>query len=233
MSDPPREKPYSTKIWRDFRKGLLERFGEYCAKCGKTGPGVVLQIHHLKYRRGVKPWEYPLSDLEILCRGCHAEAHGRIMPRTGWELEAFNDTGEPSEECELCGTEIRYVYTISHPSWGLLDVGEQCCDKLTAEIDATGHLRLYKSALRRKETFLKSPLWRRVGSSLFRRYANFYCEIHPDEAGHRLKLTCEGLGEIPGRKLFASEDEAKALLFDLVESGELVALFVKRFGRSE
>lgn len=224
---------YSTKEWKSFRKTLIEKFGAYCSKCKSSGAGVVPQVHHVKYRSGLKPWEYGLADLEILCRGCHAEIHGHIPPRTGWELESFNDAGEPCEECERCGTEIRYVFTISHPRWGILDVGEQCCERLTAEIDATGHLRLYKSALRRKETFLKSPLWRRVGSSLFRRYANFYCEIHPDESGRRLKLTCEGLGEIPGRKLFASEDEAKALLFDLVESGELVALFLKRFGRSE
>ena len=115
----------------------------------------------------------------------------------------------------------------------MLDVGKQCCANLTAEINLSGHLRFYKSALRRKETFLKSPLWRRVGRSLFRRYANLHCETHPDEAGRRLKLTCERLGEIPGRTLFASEGEAKALLFDLVVSGELFALFLKRFERSE
>jgi hypothetical protein len=170
-----------------------------------------------------------------LCRGCHAEAHGRIPPSTGWELESFHDSGEgePSETCERCGTSIRYVYTISHPAWGVLDVGEQCCDRLTSEIDASGHLRLWKSAEERKARFLDSPLWKRVGGSLCRRYRDFYCEVHPDGDGHRLKLSRAGLGEIPGRKLFASEADAKALLFDLVETGELAKLFLKRFGRSE
>jgi hypothetical protein len=139
----------------------------------------------------------------------------------------------PSEVAALRALAGKLGCTISHPAWGVLDVGEQCCDRLTSEIDASGHLRLWKSAGERKARFLASSLWTRIGGSLCRCYRDFYCEVHPDGDGYRLKLSCVGRGEIPGRTVFASEDEAKARLFDLVETGELANVFAKRFPRTE
>lgn len=37
---------------------------------------VLLNVHHMKYRKGVQPWNYPNEDLTTLCVSCHQAEHG-------------------------------------------------------------------------------------------------------------------------------------------------------------
>ena len=60
------------KEWKDFRKLVFKERGRKCEKCGKESN---LQIHHTQYRKGWLPWEYPMSMIKVLCRGCDASVH--------------------------------------------------------------------------------------------------------------------------------------------------------------
>ena len=58
--------------WKERRKEILEIDGNRCKRC-KSEQG--LEVHHLKYIRGKKLWEYGDSDLITLCESCHEEVH--------------------------------------------------------------------------------------------------------------------------------------------------------------
>ena len=61
-----------TKEWKDFRKLVFASRGKVCEMCGaKTN----LQVHHPKYVFGRKAWEYPISEVVVLCRNCHEHIH--------------------------------------------------------------------------------------------------------------------------------------------------------------
>ena len=62
-----------TKKWKEKRKEIFKLKGKVCSKCGATKK---LQVHHLYYQDGKKPWEYPNEALVVLCKDCHKESHG-------------------------------------------------------------------------------------------------------------------------------------------------------------
>ncbi len=59
--------------WPAFRKFIFAGRGCKCEKCGSHER---LQIHHIKYKEGLRPWEYTCNDVMVLCRDCHAKIHG-------------------------------------------------------------------------------------------------------------------------------------------------------------
>jgi 5-methylcytosine-specific restriction endonuclease McrA len=60
-----------SEVWRGKRNAALEAFGRICSRCRATGSG--LHVHHRTYRRfGGRE---VLSDLEVLCKSCHAQKH--------------------------------------------------------------------------------------------------------------------------------------------------------------
>lgn len=66
-----------TKQWKDFREAILLRDNYSCKLCGKTRN---LNVHHIKYIRGLKPWEYPDDLVITLCNECHNKVHN-IEPK--------------------------------------------------------------------------------------------------------------------------------------------------------
>ena len=57
--------------WQRRRLEIMQRDDFECTDCGdKENP---LNVHHVRYKRGRKPWEYDDCDLETLCEDCHAE----------------------------------------------------------------------------------------------------------------------------------------------------------------
>jgi 5-methylcytosine-specific restriction endonuclease McrA len=56
--------------WQTTRAAALRRAGHQCESCGAVE---TLQVHHLTYKRLRR--ELP-TDLKVLCRVCHMEAHG-------------------------------------------------------------------------------------------------------------------------------------------------------------
>lgn len=58
-----------SRAWEQRRDGALRRAGRRCGVCG-SGDG--LSVHHVTYDRvGLER----VSDLRVLCRGCHEAAH--------------------------------------------------------------------------------------------------------------------------------------------------------------
>lgn len=123
---------YHKNQWKECKERILKRDDYTCQKCGIKGDTAHLQVHHLRYIKGNKAWEYDDADLVTLCKGCHAELHGKIMPRSGWEYQYSQDLEDVSGECELCGNPIRFEHTIFHPDWGYLNVGCVCAENLTS-----------------------------------------------------------------------------------------------------
>jgi hypothetical protein len=60
--------------WQQKRLEVLNAAGWECQHCGSRDNAVQLHVHHVRYIRGCKPWEYDLSDLQALCEKCHDSA---------------------------------------------------------------------------------------------------------------------------------------------------------------
>ena len=58
--------------WQRKRLETLQAAGWACSNCGDKTK--TLHVHHLKYRRGAKPWEYEADELRSLCEKCHDDA---------------------------------------------------------------------------------------------------------------------------------------------------------------
>jgi predicted RNA-binding Zn-ribbon protein involved in translation (DUF1610 family) len=70
-----RQKKYQEYLksphWIETRNSMIERAGRKCQLCGYTG---WLDVHHNTYERLGEEW---VSDLIVLCRGCHTKHHAR------------------------------------------------------------------------------------------------------------------------------------------------------------
>ena len=65
-----RRKLYYNKKWYEYSESIIKRDNFQCRQSGKY-PDVILRTH-IKYKQGLKPWEYPEKDCLTLCKGCHA-----------------------------------------------------------------------------------------------------------------------------------------------------------------
>lgn len=61
-----------SETWRDLRTLMLDIYGHRCAICSSPDE---LQVHHLTYDRF--GGDELLTDLQVLCKTCHEDAHGR------------------------------------------------------------------------------------------------------------------------------------------------------------
>jgi 5-methylcytosine-specific restriction endonuclease McrA len=67
----PGPKFYETKEWRSLRYRALKLHGARCQCCGRSPPGVVLHVDHIKPRSKYPELELELSNLQILCEDCN------------------------------------------------------------------------------------------------------------------------------------------------------------------
>ena len=58
--------------WKAKRAKILERDNFKCTRCGETK---YLQVHHVHYIQGRKPWQVPDFYLITVCRNCHKYYH--------------------------------------------------------------------------------------------------------------------------------------------------------------
>ncbi len=210
MSDYRRDK------WINYREEVIRLDGYACTMCGKSREdGVVLQVHHKFYDKGKKPWEYDYDACVTVCKKCHAVEHGIIPPDFGWEYCGSDDLGSPDGECDYCGKQIRYIFFITHPSWYSLEVGEQCCDKLTSTMIATELMSAKRLLDERRKRFVSSSKWvvSKVGAGI--RRGKFNIRII---SGEKFRVVVNG---VVGKKLFQTELDAKCFIFDVLESGRL------------
>lgn len=59
--------------WQRKRLEILQAANFGCEKCGATEK--TLHVHHKKYVKGRKAWEYSRDELASLCEDCHEREH--------------------------------------------------------------------------------------------------------------------------------------------------------------
>ena len=217
--------PYSHADWFQFREDVIKLDGGRCVRCLRSRlDGVVLQVHHKAYVRGRRPWEYPYDECETLCKGCHAEEHGKIMPRSGWSLIGSDDLGDLVGNCELCETRLRHIYLIEYPSWGAMAVGTDCCDRLTGTTDARAYLDQYTKSRAKRKRFVSSPRWQAFHTGEFAiKQSGIRIRISPSNGKFRIFM--DG---VAGKVNHDTILDAKLKVFELIESGEANAYLERR-----
>lgn len=217
--------PYRHTEWIAFRTRVIQLDGGRCVRCFRgRSDGVILQVHHRQYVSGRLPWEYPISDCETLCKGCHAEEHRHVMPQTGWHLVGSDDLGDLSGECELCGTYLRYTFAVIHPTWGSMMVGTNCCDKLTATDDASQHMDWFTKRRDRLARFVESNRWKKRNENVtVLQEADAAYRIEPHGPAFRIAVN----GQL-GLREYSSVLEARKHLFGIRESGEAAAFIARQ-----
>lgn len=103
--------PYREQLldprWQRLRLEVLEAARWECQNCGASDK--TLHVHHKRYVKGRKVWEYAPEELESLCKDCHKAHHderelldrlladaplSEIIPL----LAGFLDAGEPRDD---------------------------------------------------------------------------------------------------------------------------------------
>ncbi len=81
---------YKHPLWQKRRREIIEKANYKCEDCGVE---LGLQVHHIIYLRGKKPWEYGDELLRCFCDECHEVAE-RI------KNEILTNVGRMSLECQ-------------------------------------------------------------------------------------------------------------------------------------
>ena len=211
--------------WEKFRSEVIEIDDHRCVRCGKSrDEGAVLQVHHKYYEAGRRYWDYPLSACETLCSGCHAKDHGIISPDFGWEFLSDCDLGSRCGTCDYCGNSLRYSYAIQHPNWGRMDVGEDCCNLLTATEQASRRIDEHKKRSGRRLRFIGSPRWSlQADGARMIEFDSYRVAIRPEQGAYRVWINYAR-----GGKLYSALDDAKGAAFDAIENGSAREYLRKR-----
>jgi 5-methylcytosine-specific restriction endonuclease McrA len=132
-----------TDDWKIRRIWIIQKDKYTCQTCGKLGsdnflllPGIMegdtlkpfnepiivadeesleLNVHHVCYRKGLEPWEYPDEELITLCPECHKKIHEEQ------DIPIFNETGKiisNTTKCDRCGG-YGYIPQYSHIQSGI------------------------------------------------------------------------------------------------------------------
>jgi len=206
---------YARQEWRTYRVRCIEAVDGLCQMCGRgKDDGKTMQVHHPYYVRGRKPWEYPIEHCVVLCRGCHAEQHGLIMPRDGWTvLYSDLDSNSPQGpfECENCSRDIMWLVTIYHPEWGDAIVGTECAENLSLGSEMVA----LKSYHRRLTTFVSSPRWGVTPKGFKIHQKGHNALVFAFRGGYRIKI-----GDDWGRITFDTIEAAKHRIFEVIEHRE-------------
>lgn len=64
---------YKHPSWQRKRLEAMEAAEFTCQRC--YDKDTTLNVHHRRYVKGRKVWEYELRELEVLCEPCHEEFH--------------------------------------------------------------------------------------------------------------------------------------------------------------
>lgn len=207
---------YKTEQWSQFREEIFEMDGYACVRCGRARPEVVLQVHHKKYVTGRAVWDYPSSQCETICKGCHAAEHGKIMPQSGWDFVSQGDLGDLIGKCERCGTVIRHTFFVDHPNWYPMVVGTVCCDDLTGTQTAS-KIRKFQE---RKKRFLSSSRWIQEEGYITITQKGLRIRIGAVVGGYRLEIH----GKM-GKEIYDTEEDAKMKVFEFIDSGQANEFF--------
>ncbi len=76
MAEPTYIEQLNDPRWQRKRLEIMERDNFACSCCGTTF--LKLNVHHLYYLKGLKPWEYDNEAMVTLCDSCHEFAHNSL-----------------------------------------------------------------------------------------------------------------------------------------------------------
>lgn len=210
---------YRKNEWKEFRLKILETDNYTCCRCneyyGETPS--FLNVHHNTYYRHRKPWDYPIDTLTTLCRKCHAQEHGIIIPDSDWEFVSCYDEGELSAECEYCGNKMRYVHILYHPNWGYIQVGCKCADKLTESNDGSE----YEKYLKRMIKFINSNKWIKEDENtiIYKNYCSCYIKIQKQDNQYSVEINGYQL-----QKYYSNINDAKEAAYSSISSERISEL---------
>lgn len=211
---------YKHVDWARFREEVIKLDGGKCVRCERSrADGVVLQVHHKFYVPGRLPWKYEHVECETLCKGCHAQEHGIIMPQADWTLLGSDDLGGLYGNCESCGTELRYIFAITHPKWGTMEVGTDCCDRLTLTTKASEQQKVREARGR----FLSSKRWKEDLGKWTIKQKGIAVRISPSNGKFCISMD-DALSKVEYETLM----DAKLKVYDVIDSGEAAAYLKKR-----
>lgn len=218
-------KGYQTGRWQQFRREVIDLDGGRCNRCRRREAEVVLQVHHKIYIPDRAPWQYDYRDCETLCKGCHAAEHGKIPPKSGWKYLGYEDLGDVSANCELCGSNFRYQFFVYHKDWGNMLVGSLCCNALTGNEIASGLVDQQTKFEERRRRFVRSKRWMTISGREIIRQKGIRIEISLNEGKYAIQLD-----HYPGQRAFETMQEAKSHVFDILENGK-ARKFICRSGK--
>lgn len=77
--DPKYTKFYNSRDWRTLSQAYAQAKGFRCENCGQ----VASEVHHVKAIQTDDGWNRRLDydNLELLCKSCHNDRHGRFKAR--------------------------------------------------------------------------------------------------------------------------------------------------------
>lgn len=147
------------------------------------------------------------------------------VPHKGWACVGIEDLGAPDHTCEMCErTPVRYVHTMSHPNYpDTLDVGCVCAGNMEDDVEgARLREKQFKQTATRRHNWMQRT-WRTSAAGnpylnvgefnvvIFERGGLWGGRIqHRTSSGDQMFVGCQ----------YRSEDEIKALLFDIIEKTE-------------
>ena len=78
----------STHEWVSFAMDVKRQRDNTCEHCHARLTPNLLNVHHWYYRKDRLPWQYHVTEVAVLCAGCHEEAHAALdrFRRYVWPL---------------------------------------------------------------------------------------------------------------------------------------------------
>jgi len=64
-----------TEQWMRFSSAVKSERGNRCWICDCSNHDETLEVHHMGYKEGAKPWEYNLDEVLVVCSTCHRNIH--------------------------------------------------------------------------------------------------------------------------------------------------------------
>lgn len=71
--------------WQRRRLTMLEHAGWMCQRC--LADDAQLHVHHKRYHKGRKAWEYDDDELLVVCRDCHTSEH-EMLDQFHWLMRS-------------------------------------------------------------------------------------------------------------------------------------------------
>jgi hypothetical protein len=136
------------------------------------------------------------------------------IPHKGWTClnPDGDDTGEISHQCEMCGTNIRYLYDMVHPDYPTkLTVGSECTLNMSEDYEQIQIRKKLRTSRRNKLQHFINNGWQLKFDRWMRTYHGYTVSITYTNGHYRYAIFAD---KRPWH--FKTMDEAKRASFDYI-----------------